>query len=68
MLKESKHRNPLTSISVLGEQIGVFSSVQRMQHVFFFSNFVDIDLPATSVGHQQKSPLENAILLKGVVI
>ena len=35
MLKDSKHRNPLTSISVLGEQSGVFSSSQRMQHVVF---------------------------------
>ena len=39
MLKESKHRNPLTNISVLGEQIGAFSSLQRMQHVFF-NNFL----------------------------
>ena len=71
MLEDSKHRNPLTHISVLGEQIGVFSSSQRMQHVFF-KQFFDIQIhmqhPAPSVEHQQKSPLENAMLLKGVAI
>ena len=71
MLKDSKHRNPLTNISVLGGADWRVFFLAAHATGFFSIIFVDINSPATiatSVEHQQKSPLENAILLKGVVI